>query len=237
MLRLKPTYEEMLREAKTRRLKILPERERRTQQGMLLDDLDMDDFDLDKYDKKTILMNENPEKGTQTDRFNKTSTTESESAKSVLEDQRVKEEVEEQAESEYSRQTSEASEEKEKQKSLMRRLFNSLFDEVEADLPRSRQTSYDSGARGSDEPMPNKKSETPIQSSSSASSATSRSVLLPVESAPVSVNSSRSQTIEYVDEEDLPVNVSSSSSNRTVRYISSGSSRRSRPITISSGSR
>ena len=149
MLRLKPTYEEMLREAKTRRLKILPERERRTQQGMLLDDLDMDDFDLDKYDKKAILMNENPEKGTQTDRFNKTSTTESESAKSVLEDQRVKEEVEEQAESEYSRQTSEASEEKEQQKSLMRRLFNSLFDEVEVDLPRSRQTSYDSGTRGS----------------------------------------------------------------------------------------
>ena len=249
MLRLKPTYEEMLREAKTRRLKILPERERRTQQGMLLDDLDMADFDLDKYDKKTILMNENPEKGTQTDRFNKTSTIESESAKSVLEDQRVKEEVEEQTESEYSRQTSEASEEKEKQKSLMRRLFNSLFDEVEADLPRSRQTSYDSGARGSDEPMPNKKSETSIQSSSSSrkpredfseassSSATSRSVLLPVESAPVSVNSSRSQTIEYVDDEDLPVNVSSSSSNRTVRYISSRSSRSSRPITISSGSR
>ena len=211
MLRLKPTYEEMLREAKTRRPKILPERERRTQQGMLLDDLDMDDFDLDKYDKKTILMNENPEKGTQTDRFNKTSTTESESAKSVLEDQRVKEEVEEQAESEYSRQTSEASEEKEKQKSLMRRLFNSLF-EVEADFPRSLPTSHASSARGSNDsrqslasirdarqslasirdPTPNKKSETPIQSSSSSSSATSRSVLLPVESAPVSVNSSRS---------------------------------------------
>ena len=236
----------MLREAKTRRLKILPERERRTQQGMLLDDLDMDDFDLDKYDKKSILMNENPEKGTQTDRFNKTFTTESESAKSVLEDQRVKEE-EEQAESEYSRQESEASEEKERQKSLMRRLFNSLFDEVEVDLPRSRPTSHASSARGSNDaqqslasihdPMPNKKSETPIQSSSSSSSATSRSVLLPVESAPVSVNSSRSQTIEYVDDEDLPVNVSSSSSNRTVRYVSSRSSRSSRPITISSGSR
>ena len=236
MLRLKPTYEEMLREAKTRRLKILPERERRTQQGMLLDDLDMDDFDLDKYDKKTILMNENPEKGTQTDRFNKTSTTESESAKSVMEDQRVKEEVEEQAESEYSQQTSEASEEKEKQKSLMRRLFNSLFDEVEADFPRSLPTSHASSARGSNEAMPNKKSETPIQSSSSSSS-TNRSVLLPIESAPVSVNSSRSQTIEYVDDEDLPVNVPSSSSNRTVRYVSSRSSRSSRPITISSGSR
>ena len=149
------------------------------------------------------------------------------------------------------RETSEASEEKERQKSLIQRLFGSLFEEVEVDLPSSRQTSQNSGARGSNDarqslasirdPMPNKKSETPIQSSSSSSSssssATSRSVLLPVESAPVSVNSSRSQTIEYVDEEDLPVNVSSSSSNRTVRYISSGSSRRSRPITISSGSR
>ena len=233
MLRLKPTYEEMLREAKTRRLKIFPERERRMQQGTLLDDLDMDDFDLGKYDKKTILMNENPEKGTQTDMFNKTSTTESESAKSI----NIKEEEQQQADSEYSQQTSEASEEKEKQQLLMRRLFDSLFDEVEADLPRSRQTSYDSGARGSDEPMPNKKNETPIQSSSSSSSATSRSVLLPVESVPVSVNSSRSPTIEYVDDEDLPVIVSSGSSNRTVQYVSSRSSRSSRPITISSGSR
>ena len=145
------------------------------------------------------------------------------------------------------RETSEASEEKERQKSLMQRLFGSLFEEVEVDLPSSRQTSQNSGARGSNDarqslasirdPMPNKKSETPIQSSSSSSSATSRSVLLPVESAPVSVNSSRSQTIEYVDEEDLPVNVSSSSSNRTVQYVSSRSSRSSRPITVSSGSR
>ena len=238
MFRLKPTYEELLREAKTRRLKILPERERRKQQGILLDDLDMDDFDFDKYDKKTILMNENPEKGTQTDVFNKTSTTESESAKNVVEDQRVKEEEEEQAESEYSRQTREASEEKERQKSLMQRLFGSLFEEVEADLPRSRQTSHDSGARGSDEAMPNKKSEIPIQSSSSSSSSVdSRSVLLPVDSAPVRVNSSRSPTIKYVDEEGLPVNVSSSSSNKTVRYTSSRSSRSSRPITISTGSR
>ena len=236
MLRLKPTYEEMLRDAKTRRLKIFPERERRTQQGMLIDDLDMDDFDLEKYDKKTILMNENPEKGTQTDRFNKTSTTESESAKSVIEDQRVKEEEEEEQAESYSRQESEASEEKERQKSLMRRLFDSLFEEVEADLPRSRPTSHASSARGSNDPMPNKKSETPIQSSSSSSS-TSRSVLLPVESAPVSVNSSRSHTIEYVDDEDLPVNVSSSSSNRTVQYVTSRSSRSSRPITISSASR
>ena len=113
MLRLKPTYEEMLREAKTRRLKLLPERERRTQQGILLAEVDFNDFVLYKHDKKTILLNENPERGTQTDIFKKTSTTESESAKSVIEDQRVKEEVEEQAESEYSHQASEASEEKE----------------------------------------------------------------------------------------------------------------------------
>ena len=236
MLRLKPTYEEMLREAKTRRLKKLPERERRTQQGMLLDDLDMDDFDSGKYDKKTILLNENPEKGTQTYIFNKTSTTESESAKSVEEYQRMIEE-EQQGESEHSQQTSEASEEKEKQKSLMRRLFNSLFEEVEADLPRSQPTSHASSVRGSNDPMPNEKSETPIQSSSSSSSSsTSRSVLLPIESAPVRVNSSRSPTIEYVDEEYLPITVSSSSSNRTVQYVSSRSSRSSRPITISSGS-
>ena len=109
MLRLKPTYEEMLREAKTRRLKISPERERRTQQGILLDEVDFNDFDLDNYDKKTILLNENPEKGTQTDIFNKTSTTESESDKSI----KIKEEEQQQADSEYSQQTSEASEEKE----------------------------------------------------------------------------------------------------------------------------
>ena len=30
MLKLRPTYEEILREARTRRLRILPERERRT---------------------------------------------------------------------------------------------------------------------------------------------------------------------------------------------------------------
>ena len=67
MLRLRPTYEEMLREAKTRQLRILPERERRTQQGLLLESVDFDEFDLSRYDLK------NPEKGTQTDLFNETS--------------------------------------------------------------------------------------------------------------------------------------------------------------------
>ena len=63
MLRLRPTYEEMLREAKTRRLKIQPERERRTQEGMLLENVDFDEFDLSRYDIR------NPNKATQTDIF------------------------------------------------------------------------------------------------------------------------------------------------------------------------
>ena len=67
MLRLKPTYEEMLREAKTRRLRTLPERERRTQQGLLLENVDFNEFDLSRYDIR------NPEKGTQTDLFNENS--------------------------------------------------------------------------------------------------------------------------------------------------------------------
>ena len=89
MLRLKPTYEEMLREAKTRRLRILPERERRTQQGLLLENVDasaeasrgirdasldarvlreFDEFDLSRYDIR------NPNKATQTDIFDDNST-------------------------------------------------------------------------------------------------------------------------------------------------------------------
>ena len=63
MLRLRPTYGEMLREAKTRRLRILPEREKRTQQGMLLENVDFDEFDLSRYDIR------NPNKATQTDIF------------------------------------------------------------------------------------------------------------------------------------------------------------------------
>ena len=53
----------MLREAKTRRLRILPERERRTQQGLLLENVDFDEFDLSRYDIR------NPNKATQTDFF------------------------------------------------------------------------------------------------------------------------------------------------------------------------
>ena len=65
MLRLRPTYEEMLKEARTSRLKILPERQKRTQQGLLLDDVNFDDFDLSKYNIRNKAM--------QTDMFNEPS--------------------------------------------------------------------------------------------------------------------------------------------------------------------
>ena len=67
MLRLRPTFEQIEREARTHRLKILPERQKRTQQGILLDDVNFDDFDLDKYNIR------NPNKATQTDMFNEPS--------------------------------------------------------------------------------------------------------------------------------------------------------------------
>ena len=53
----------MIREAKPRRLKIQPERETRTQQGVLLDDVDFNEVDLSRYDIR------NPETATQTDVF------------------------------------------------------------------------------------------------------------------------------------------------------------------------
>ena len=67
MLRLRPTFEQIEREARTHRLKILPEKQKRTQQGILLDDVNFDDFDLDKYNIR------NPNKATQTDMFNEPS--------------------------------------------------------------------------------------------------------------------------------------------------------------------
>ena len=67
MLRLRPTFEQIEREARTHRLKILPEKQKRTQQGILLDHVNFDDFDLDKYNIR------NPNKATQTDMFNEPS--------------------------------------------------------------------------------------------------------------------------------------------------------------------
>ena len=67
MLKLRPTFEQIEKEARTHRLKILPEKQKRTQQGILLDDVNFDDFDLDKFNIR------NPNKATQTDIFNEPS--------------------------------------------------------------------------------------------------------------------------------------------------------------------
>ena len=241
MLRLKPTFEEIEREAKTRRLRILPERERRTQQGILLDDVDFNDFDLDNYDKKTIIMNENPDKGVQTDMFFNSSSGSSSKSSDKSEMEQI-EQLKEELSNISSKPSSEAEQEQEqpeKQKSLLRRMLDSMFDIDGGSVPSSRISSVSE----SNQPVKDKKSDTPpvLSSSSSSSSRDSRSVLLPVEaqptppisihssapsvSPPLSIRSSRSNTIEY-----LP----SSSSNRTVQYISSGSSRRTSHVSISS---
>ena len=64
MLKLRPTFEQIEKEARTHRLKILPEKQKRTQQGILFDDVNFDDFDLDKFNIR------NPNKAPQTDIFN-----------------------------------------------------------------------------------------------------------------------------------------------------------------------
>ena len=246
MLRLKPTFEQIEREARTRRLRILPERERRTQRGILLDDVKFDEFDLDNYDKKTIIMNENPDKGVQTDAspearelcdmvFNSSSSSRTSSEKFEIEQiEQLKEELSN-ISSKPSSEAEQEPEQPERQRSLLRRMLDSMFEEQDASLPPSRSGSK---ASGSNQPVKHKKSDTPpvLSSSSSSSSRDSRSVLLPVEtqatppisvqsSPPESIRSSRSNTIEYVP---------SSSSNRTVQYMSSGSSRRTSRVSISS---
>ena len=128
MLRLRPTYEEVLKETMTHRLKILPEQQRRTQQGILLDDVEFDDFDLSKHDRKEILFNENPDKGTQTDLFDKMYSTEtSESMKSIDKETIESEEVE--SEPTQEKQPDKEEPEREKRKSIMRRMFDAMFGE------------------------------------------------------------------------------------------------------------
>ena len=221
MLRLKPTYEEMLREARTRRLRILPERERRTQQGMLLDEVDFDDFDLGKYDKKIMITNENPQKGTQTDLFSGHSSysSTSESLKTAIEPDKE----EQQVESEHSMQTSKSSskssekseeQEQEQQKSLMRRLFDSLFEEVEVEMPISRQPSSNNS-----EPIPTKKMKHlylhhQVQPTNPYDN-------LPIGGSRSSNASSRSSTIHY-------------GSSRPASTIHYGSERSNRPISVRS---
>ena len=80
---------------------------------MLLEDVEFDDFDLSKYDKKTMITNENPQKGTQTDLFNDHSSysSTSESLKTAIEPDKE----EQQVESEHSIQTSKPSSKSEEQ--------------------------------------------------------------------------------------------------------------------------
>ena len=241
MLRQRPTYEELLKETMTHRLRILPERQKRTQQGILLEDVDFDEFDLSKYDKRIFVNNndnDNPDKATQTD-FNLVSS----SSSSVGESMRTSEEAVKQQQEEASEASSirsseksvDRKEEKQKERSLMRRIYDSMFEEVEVDIPQSRQVSVateESQASSSSLPMNVKKSYEPSSSSSSRRSS-GRSALLPVEegalseyvqsSPPETVQSSvpSDRTVEYL-QSSTPVSVASSE--RTIEYIRSRSS-------------
>ena len=125
MLRLRPTFEQIEREARTHRLKILPERQKRTQQGILLDDVNFDDFDLSRYDRKEILMS-NPDKGTQTDLFESRSSTEkSESIKSSGNETFKSEDTENEPLQEQERQREQP--ERERGKSIMRRMYDAIL--------------------------------------------------------------------------------------------------------------
>ena len=210
MLKLRPTFEQVEREARTHRLKILPERQKRTQQGILLDDVNFDDFDLSRYDRKEILMN-NPDKGTQTDLFESRSSTEkSESIKSSGNETFKGEDTENEPIQEQERQREQP--ERERGKSIMRRMYDAMFADDEyreerEDILRNRTEQTDASAEASrgirdeepeteqareqgeaeiededDLPVNVKKSfEASSSSSGSRRSSTNRSALLPIE--------------------------------------------------------
>ena len=231
MLRLRPTFEEIEREARTRRLKILPERERRTQQGILLHDVNFDDFDLEKYNKKTLILNDNPDKGTQTDIFNETP--------SIIESIKTPEEEEvKQIQTEYSEDTIQSDEkeqerdrEKAQNKSVMRRVYDAMFGEDEFEEEREElrnrreqidtdeeqiivepEASLRSQESDNSLPMNVKKSYEPSSSSSSSSSrrSSNKSVLMPVAEDALS---------EYINSSPVETVQSSVPSNRTIEYV------------------
>ena len=240
MLRLRPTYEEIAREVRTHRLRILPEKQKRTQQGLLLDDVDFDDFDLGKYDKKTILMNENPDKGTQTDVFNETpSITESESMKTIEEEvkQTQTDESVSSIKSIEKEKETEREREQPQKKSVMRRVYDAMFGEDE--FAEEREDASAEASRGirdmrsrrqqieqeeeseppvekqqteeSDDSLPmNVKKSYEPSSSSSSRRSSNRSALLPIEEEALS---------EHIHSSP-PVSVQSSvPSNRTIEYV------------------
>ena len=95
MLSRRSTYEELMKESMTHRLKILPERQKRTQQGLLIEQVDFNDFDLSRYDKYNILNNdENPEKGVQTSIFSNSSSSSSVETPVKTPNEEIKEEKE-----------------------------------------------------------------------------------------------------------------------------------------------
>ena len=231
MLRLRPTFEQIEREARTSRLRILPERQRRTQQGILLDEVDFDDFDLGKYDRKTILLNENPEKGTQTDVFNETpSITESVSMRTPEEEINEEHEIESEESIKISEKEHEREREREQpqKKSVVRRVYDAMFgddefkeereemrnrrqqiedDDLERETPIEQQKSEESD---NSLPMNVKKSYDPSSESSSSRRSSNRSALLPVEEEALSeyIHSSPPETVQ-----------SSVRSDRTIEYV------------------
>ena len=229
MLKLRPTFEQIEREARTHRLKILPEKQRRTQQGILLDDVNFDDFDLSRYDRKEILMN-NPDKGTQTDLFEtKASSEKSESIKSSGNETFKSEETENEPLQEQERQREQP--ERERGKSIMRRIYDAMFaddeyreereellrnrrEQTQEEVEQEQEEQIQKEEQGEDEDelsMNVKKSYEPSSSSSSSSrSSTNRSALLPIEEEALS---------EHIHSSP-PVSVQSSiPSNRTIEYV------------------
>ena len=229
MLKLRPTYEQMLKEAKTRRLKILPERERRSSSGILLEDVDFDEFDLSNYDKRiNINNNDNPDKATQTD-FNLASSSQSSvGEESRTPEEAVKEEVSYEPSVESNEEPVSKQEQKTKEgKSLIRRMLDSMFEEVEVDIAPSRQVSVateQSQASSSSLPLPVnvKKSYEPSPVQSPASSSTNRSVLLPVAGNTLTPQISPDVIPSSVPSNRSVENVQSSApSNRTIEYLQS----------------
>ena len=240
MLKLRPTFEQIEKEARTHRLKILPERQKRTQQGILLDDVNFDDFDLSRYDRKEILMN-NPDKGTQTDLFEtKTSSEKSESIKSLGDETFESEETENEPMQEQERQREQP--ERERGKSIMRRMYDAMFADDEyreerEELLRNRRAEEEQEQEREqieeqveeededDLPVNVKKSYEPSSSSSgSRRSSTNRSALLPIEEEALSEHIQSSPPVSV--QSSLPSIGQQSSSSRqsiggTIEYVDS----------------
>ena len=223
----------MLREARTHRLKILPEKQKRTQQGILLDDVDFDDFDLGKHDRKETLSN-NPEKGTQTDLFDKMySTNTSESMKSL--DTIKSEEVESEPAQKQEPQREREEPQRERGKSMLRQVYDNLFgeDEFREEREEMRNIRQQIAEDDDDEEEPIEEQQIEVEiveedeeglsmnvkksyeassssSSSSRRSSTNRSALLPIEEEALS---------EHI-QSSPPVTVQSSvRSDRTIEYV------------------